>query len=405
MKQARPAAWPLLLALALLLGATATLLWLRGRLVRQEQSTLDDAVRLFEGTDVLGRPENRQVRFEAIDQLASAFLARDLLVDIRVTKSVLGRGEVTLHPFSADLSEPDWRTRADWEKKSVGSGPDGWLYFRVDRTGRHAVDGVVAAFAALFVAGLGAILLRQRGSEVLLSRTVGELEERRAEVIRLERLALAGQLSANILHDLKKPILNIKHEVDDAIDSKSAPDADLLPMLRQQTDLFLQMIRDLGFEDFVRSDGDQAEWCDISEAIARSLRLVRYERRDVVVSFDPPESMPLVFAVPHRLVQLYSNIALNAFQAMEGKGDLRIEVSRVGSSVVATFEDTGPGIAPEVRPRLFTAFATTRGTTGGSGLGLYICQKIATELGGSIVAEECPHGARFRIELPAEEKG
>ncbi len=397
----RPARWPLLVALGLLLAATATLLWLRGRLLREEESAIAGTVRLFERVDALGRPENRQIRFREVEALVSAVEAGDLVIELRAAKNVAGLGEVTVVPFHADLSQPGWRDAAPWHRLAVGPGPDGWLYFRLDPRGRLAVDAVIAAFSALFLIGIGALLLRQRDRETLLGRTVVELEERRAEVIRLERLALAGQLSANILHDLKKPVLNIKHEVDDA--RESGPTPELLEALAQQTELFLGMMRELGFEDFVRGGRDVAEWCDVGDAVQRALRLVRYERRDVEVSVAAAGDVPLVMAVPHRLVQLFSNLALNSFQAMQGRGRLEVSILAEGARCIVEVRDSGPGIPESMRGRLFVPFATSRADQGGSGLGLYICRRIVTDLGGSItLAPAAPGaGATFRVELPA----
>lgn len=402
MNAPRPARWPILVALGLLLAATGTLLWLRGRLLAEEDSAVAGTVRLFEKVDVLGRPENRQVRFRDIEALVSAVEAGDLVIELRATKNVANLGEVTVVPFAADLSQPGWREAVPWHRLPVGAGPDGWLYFRLDARGRVAVDAVILAFSALFLIGLGALLLRQRDRETLLSRTVVELEERRAEVIRLERLALAGQLSANIFHDLKKPVLNIKHEVDDA--RETGPSPELLSTLSQQTELFLRMMRELGFEDFVRGGRDVAEWCDVRDAVDRALRLVRYERRDVRVEVTAEEGVPLVMAVPHRLVQVFSNLALNAFQAMQGKGELRISIGAQGPRCIVQVRDSGPGIPAEIRDSLFSPFATTRAEQGGSGLGLYICRKIVTDLGGTITLEPPVPGtgAAFRVEFPAE---
>lgn len=402
MNAPRPARWPILVALGLLLAATATLLWLRGRLLREEESAIAGTVRLFAEVDALGRPENRQVRFRDVEALVNAVEASDLVIELRASKNVAGLGEVTVVPFAADLAQPGWRDDGAWHRLPVGRGPDGWLYFRLDARGRLAVDSVIMAFSALFLIGIGALLMRQRERETLLSRTVVELEERRAEVIRLERLALAGQLSANIFHDLKKPVLNIKHEVDDARDSGPSPE--LLETLAQQTELFLRMMRELGFEDFVRGGRDVAEWCDLRDAVERALRLVRYERRDVEVILDAEEGVPLVMAVPHRLVQLFSNLALNAFQAMQGRGTLRIGIRAGESRCTVVLADSGPGIPPTLREALFSPFATTRAEQGGSGLGLYICRKIVTDLGGTITLDETAGGggAVFRLELPAE---
>lgn len=395
--------WPLVLALALLVAALATLLWLRGRLVTGQEQELRRAVQLFETTGVLGRPESRTLTFADVETNARA-CESDLIRRLVVVKATAEGQEIVVRPFYLELSNPEWRAAASWTILAVGgTAPSGWLYAEVDRTALRVVDGVVAMIGMLLASGLGILLIRQQGKEQQLNRAMGELEERKAQVLQLERLALAGQISANVFHDIKKPVLNIKHEVTDALDHDQPASRELLEMVRAQTDLFLQMLRELGLESFVNARRDDAEWCDLTEAVDRALRLVRYEQEgiDTDVRFEAGRDY-LIEAVPHRLVQLFSNLALNAFQAMEGRGTLRISASVDGDRIVLTLEDSGPGIPPGRREEVFSPFVTTRSDAGGSGLGLYICRTIVEDLGGTIAVDSSPElgGARFTLRFP-----
>ncbi|MBI1290040.1 hypothetical protein GC173_02180 [bacterium] len=402
----QPPRWPLMLALVLLVAALATLLWLRDRLVKGQQAELQRAVQLFETTGVLGRPESRTLVFADIETNARACQS-DLIRRLVVVKLTAEGDRLVVYPFHLALSSPNWQSTGDWTELRVGGSPaTGFLYVDVDRTALRVVDGVVAMIGIMLAAGLTILLVRQRGKEQQLNRAIGELEERKAQVLQLERLALAGQLSANVFHDIKKPVLNIKHEVTDALDHDGAPTRELLEMVRSQTDFFLQMLRDLGLESFVNASRDDVEWCDLTEAVDRALRLVRYEQEgiDVEVSFAPDHDY-LIQAVPHRLVQLFSNLALNAFQAMDGKGRLRLAASVVDGRTVLLVEDSGPGIPDALREEVFSPFVTTREGSGGSGLGLYICRTIVEDLGGTLTVDRSADlgGARFRVDLPRSE--
>lgn len=399
-----PARWPLVLALTLTLASLAMLLWLRGRLARQEESALAGAVRLFEQTGALGDPENAQLHFREVEALATALADGTLIREVRVSKSSGNRGEHTVVPFHADLSEPGWRADPRWNRIAVGTGPDGWLYLALDRSNSMAVNRAIGAFSVFFILGIALLLRRQRVQEQRLSLLSRELEDRQADVVRLERLALAGQLSANIFHDIKKPILNIKHEVGDVLDSGAAPDAELLHAVQQQTELFLSMLRELGFEDFVRGAGDVAEWCDVRECLGRALRLVRYEQDAVAVRLDFPPELPLLFAPPHRLLQLFGNLAMNGYQAMDGRGELTITAQLEGAKLLLRIEDTGPGIPTALRESLFEPFVTGRSGSGGSGLGLYICRRIVEDLRGTISLVKGTEGAAFLIILPVDSR-
>jgi signal transduction histidine kinase len=399
---AAPPRWPLLLALLMLLAALATLLWLRDRLLASQQAELSRAVRLFESTGVLGRPESRTLVFADLETNARASES-ELIRRLYVVKRTTDGDELLVHPFFVELANPQWKTEAEWTILPVGGEPPvGWLYAEIDRTALRVVDSVIAVIGLLMAVGLGVLLIRQRGKEQQLSRAIGELEERKVQVIQLERLALAGQLSANVFHDIRKPVLNIKHEVDDALDGPLENPATILQSVKAQTELFLQMLRDLGMESFVNVRQEETEWCDLREAIERSLRLVRYEQDSVDVVTELPEQFDyLIEAVPHRLVQLFSNLILNAYQAMEGRGTLRIAALKQRETLAITIEDSGPGVPEEFRENIFSPFVTSREASGGSGLGLYIAQTIARDMGGELLVDQSPTlgGARFTLQL------
>ncbi|CAN5448654.1 hypothetical protein BH09SUM1_BH09SUM1_06060 [soil metagenome] len=402
--------WPLVLAMAMLVAALGTLFWLRAHLVSLEDAVLDGMVRRFAATNVLGRPESRAIVFEDIEIEARASTS-DLIRQVYVTKRVTDGHdprEIAVHPFYIDLTDPAWRTRREWTVLPIGEGPVGYLYVDVNKATIRAVNTAISLLSFLLAVGFAVLLLRQRGKEVQLSETISELETRKAQVIQLERLALAGQLSANVFHDIKKPVLNIKHEVADALDSGAPPPESVLRAIHAQTELFLQMLRDLGLESFVNANQQVKEWCDLRDAIDRSLRLVRYEQGGIEteVRFDDGKEF-LIQSVPHRLVQLFSNLMLNAYQAMGEKGRLLVEGRTDGARMTITIEDSGPGIPAELREEAFIPFVTTKGESGGSGLGLYISRTIVTDIDGTITLakSETLGGAKFIIDLPVVRGG
>ena len=226
-------------------------------------------------------------------------------------------------------------------------------------------------------------------------------------MVRLERLALAGQLSANIFHDIKKPVANIKHSLADLemIMRDLAGGSPALRNIREQTDLFFTILRDLGLERFVRAKDSDKEYVDLHDILRRSCALAQYERGKVEINWDLDKTRPpLVLAPPYRLIQVFSNLTLNAYQAMNGEGKLTFRTHVSDGRVMAEVVDTGPGVAPPMRARLFEPFESSKPEDEGTGLGLYISRSIIEELGGSLRlaeagASDAP-GARFVVELP-----
>jgi C4-dicarboxylate-specific signal transduction histidine kinase len=110
-----------------------------------------------------------------------------------------------------------------------------------------------------------------------------------------------------------------------------------------------------------------------------------------------------VRAEPVALDQIVHNLLINALQALEkippGERRLTLTVSAHGARGQLDVADTGPGIAPELLPRIFEPFYSTR--EGGLGLGLSLCETLATNMGGSLTATpNVPHGAVFALSLP-----
>ncbi|MCC6547416.1 HAMP domain-containing histidine kinase [Candidatus Sumerlaeota bacterium] len=398
--------WPIVLATGVIIAALGTLAWLREQLIDSEKSVIRSAVQRFEVTNVLGRPESSSLIFGEIETQARVSEG-SAIRDLCVTKRMIDGTEITVYPYYADLLDPNWRTARPWTRLAVGAEPQvqGYLYIQTNNSTLKAVNAVIALLSVVLAGGFAVLVIRQRGKEEELGRSLLELESSKAQMIHLERLALAGQLSANVFHDIKKPVLNIKNEVMDSLEGAPTPPEEVYRAIRAQTELFLQMLRDLGMETFVNASAQSAEWCDIVDAVDRSLRLVKYEQGSVAVdvTFEKGHEF-FIQTQPHKLVQIFSNLILNAYQAMGNSGRLRVlgRIAEAERRMVVTVEDSGPGIPAAKREEVFKPFLTSRASSGGSGLGLYICRTIIADLGGSIVVDEAPElgGTRFTIKLP-----
>ena len=155
--------------------------------------------------------------------------------------------------------------------------------------------------------------------------------------------------------------------------------------------------------DQVHEELSRVDLCAYLQTVLRTHAAV-LRHAQIQVELDlPPRCMATL--VPGLLAQVLSNLLLNAVHhAFEGRDDrrLRIALRPLGAErVELRLRDNGRGVAPELRPRLFQPFYTTRREQGGSGLGLYIVQQLCQQMGGTVRLDETPGpGLGFIIELP-----
>jgi signal transduction histidine kinase len=122
-------------------------------------------------------------------------------------------------------------------------------------------------------------------------------------------------------------------------------------------------------------------------------------KHEVTVTRRYAELPPVPIYVDE-LNQVWTNLISNAADAMEGKGEIVIETERLGEEVAIRITDRGAGIAPEILPRIFKPFFTTKPQGKGTGLGLGICRRIVEKHGGRIEAESEPGRTCFSVYLP-----
>lgn len=367
--------------------------------------------------DVLARDFQPLMRGERVTDIDTGEIAERVKIikeqypyieEIIVSKMTPEGEEIIVYPWSFEIDHPD-PVRLEHEgfitRSLVNKNHDmlGLLHIKISagrsRLFKLAIGG--SMIALVLVIGLGLYTIQSK--EEVVRQTTHLLEEKQRELIRLERLALVGQVTANLLHDLKKPVLNIRAE------AELMKDADSKKSILEEADFFLSMLRELHLEGFLRQDRERAEFLDIPELINRSLRLVKYAQENVKVETEFPDSLPFLFGQRHQLIQVFSNILLNAFQALEGEGTVRIAASEVEiedeKKLEVSITDDGPGIPYEVMSQIFEPFYSTRSQGDSTGLGLYITKTIIESLGGTINVNSIPkHGTTFTLLFPISEE-
>ena len=223
------------------------------------------------------------------------------------------------------------------------------------------------------------------------------------EVVQAERLAAIGQFSRSIIHDLKNPlnIISLTTELFGRADATDATRAAAKERITRQ----LGRINDLVADMLQFTQGGQAialvpvNYEKFIHQLVGELQ-PEFEYRSVTLHCaNPPPTVTLMLDAK-RLRRVFYNLTHNAADAMAGPGALTLRFTQTDRDLVTELADTGPGIAPEILPRLFQPFAT-HGKAHGSGLGLAICKKIIEDHGGQITARNDPAGgAVFAFTLP-----
>jgi signal transduction histidine kinase len=249
---------------------------------------------------------------------------------------------------------------------------------------------------------------RMRDQIAELERSAEKLREAQDRLVRTERLASVGRLSAGLAHEIGNPIAALLGLEDLLLQGGLSPDEqhDFLTRIKSETERIHRVLRDL--LDFARpaaaTKGADDQPGDVAEAVADVVALVRPQRsfRQVELRVDTAPDLPRVTLGNERLMQVLLNLLLNAADATDAKGVVSLTAARSGSGVKLTVEDNGPGIDPSVRERLFEPFVTTKEVGKGTGLGLAVCRGLVDSARGSIHLDESHKGgARFVVELPS----
>jgi signal transduction histidine kinase len=241
---------------------------------------------------------------------------------------------------------------------------------------------------------------------------VEQLEER--ERLR-DRLASLGEMAAGIAHELKNPLAGIevmagllRRQVPASKDAQSLL-ADIINEAKLANAIVVEML------EFVRPIRLQVERTDIGDVLHQAVTLAESKatRGEIAVEVSAAADLPMIEGDHHQLCQVFTNLVANAFDALEGRGRIRISATLgsiaedpaftppVGATptVVVEVADNGPGVPPELTDRIFNPFFTTKPQ--GSGLGLAIVRKIVDAHDGQIDVSSSPtDGTRFRVTVP-----
>lgn len=269
----------------------------------------------------------------------------------------------------------------------------------------------IAAFEILLKTGFFVFTALMAWRLVVKDRSVHaqlRSESRRAEKLttRLEgaaALSNVGLVSAGVAHDLRNAFMVILGFSDTVLADESLGEAarDALERVKKMAKLGGEMSHQLARQG---ADAKFEPVLDDLDAIAASVApLVQnvFLEKNARLTLSPSAEPCAIRASRSHLQRLFLNLFLNALSVSKSGGKVQLTTRRDGEFAVASVEDEGPGFSPELLPRLFGAYETTRAGQGGTGLGLNLCARIAREHGGTLTAENREAGgARLVLRLP-----
>jgi len=285
-------------------------------------------------------------------------------------------------------------------------------------------------------------------SREYLSQMNRKLRESQAQLVQSEKMASIGQLAAGIAHEINNPtgfvlsnlrtlgdytrtfleLLTAYGELARSLAAGTAVGSpemqerlsriqaletkenlvfireDVLSLLKETQD-GAERIREivLSLKSFARHDETDMRDCDLNELVETTIRVLWNELKykcEVEKHLGP---IPMVRCYPGQLHQVLMNLLINAAQAIDTQGKIRIETTVNPTHVILRVRDNGKGIAPENLKRLFEPFFTTKPEGQGTGLGLYISYGIIERHRGQIWVESAPReGTLFTVALPRE---
>jgi len=290
-------------------------------------------------------------------------------------------------------------------------------------------------------------MVEERTAE--LKKTLDDLQNTQSQLVQSEKMASIGQLAAGVAHEINNPVGYVKSNLGTINEYRQ----DLMKLLRQYQNLeaifekkkmttrsrtlreafnnirgvkdeidlmyiiddhknvieeslegmerVTKIVADL--KDFAHMDKAKLEYSDINKGIESTLNIVWNELKYKAKVIKELGDIPLVKCYPQRLNQVFMNILVNAAHAIDDKGEIRVNTMADNGHVEIRISDTGCGIAPEVIPKIYDPFFTTKDVGKGTGLGLNVAYNIIEKHRGSIdVESQVGKGTTFKIRLETD---
>jgi signal transduction histidine kinase len=231
------------------------------------------------------------------------------------------------------------------------------------------------------------------------------VEERERELVRSERLAAVGKMAAMITHEVRNPLSSIGLNTE-LLEEELGPDQreakELLQSIHREVDRLTAITEE--YLAFARLPKPKLAYEAVNPMVGALAAFVREDlaAKHVELAIELTDGDPIALIDAAQLRQCLINLVRNATEAVvaKGKGGVTLRTKRAADRVLIEVEDDGIGIPPDVLPRLFDPFFSTK--EGGSGLGLALTQQIVKDHGGDLAVDSTVgKGTVFRVAVPA----
>lgn len=309
-------------------------------------------------------------------------------------EEVLGKTPEFLFP-----DDTKYQAELDFIRKSVKSRG----FFQILETERKDKNGNLISIQLNV-----SILTNNEGEYAgrsVIVRDYTETKRLQQQIDQSEKLAVLGQLSAGIAHEIGNPLTSISSLVQ-ILQRRADTDytKKTLVEVKDNIDRISKIVREL--VDFSRPPGTERSLIYIDEIVKTALGIVKYDNRVKEVDFKTvlaPEP-PQISVIPDQLLQVFVNILFNALDAIEGRGKIKIKTEFDSVNIYTHITDNGCGIPEENIEKLFEPFFTTKTVGKGTGLGLSVSYGIIKKFNGDILVKSTVNkGSTFTIVIPVDE--
>jgi len=330
---------------------------------------------------------------------------------------VVGHSEVLLKFYDLDLAREMMR-----RMRSSEYGPPGKLNpTRISFTSKSGEEVPVNFSAAIIEEGgqeIGSVgiftdlreheRMRRELSDLREhERMRRELGEAQRQLVQAEKIASMGRLAAGVAHEINNPLAGVLIYADilmKEIKHNEHWRQDLEEIINQTLRCKQIVSRLL---EFSRQSLEERVVFDVNEVIGHCVEMLGRQAlfHNIEIIQDLDSALPQILGNPGELEQVFSNLIINAADAMDGKGRMTISsgAESEAKQVILKFTDTGPGVAPEITEKIFEPFFTTKPVGVGTGLGLSVVYGVIQRHGGTVEVESHPgRGATFIVRLPLE---